>query len=685
MSKTKQKKPSNYQQEILTYLMKKNGGPELKPRQLARRMGISDGNYGDFRTAYKKLRDEGRLIYGSDKALTLPSFDKLVLGRFTANARGFGFVVPEDKTTQSDLFVPEGKTGGARDGDLVLAKIVKRDEKEGRIRYAGEVVEVKERGNTGAVGTLAHSGGTWFVMPDGRRVAKPVVVRDVPAEYRKEGIKVKVDIIWYPQDDGMPEGVIVDTFGLSGEPLAEIGSIMAAFGLPAEFPAEVLSEAAAQSAAFAPDDAVGREDLTGMTIVTIDPDTARDYDDAISLEPLDNGAMRLGIHIADVSHFVTPGSALDMEARSRSLSVYFPRFVVPMLPPVLSNSLCSLQEGVKRFAMSAFIDYDRDGAVCGRRFCRSVICSKKRLTYREAQSLIDGVGRNGYGEEVVALLSRMDRLARCIEARRQKEGMIHLNLPEIELTLDDDGKVTGAGPTDGAYTHTIIEMFMVEANEAVARHLRDLDAPLIRRIHPPPDSESMTQLAKFSKACGYDLSSEPTVRDIIGLVERSAGRPESHAMNLAVLRSFQRAVYSVEAVGHFALASDCYTHFTSPIRRYPDLLIHRELGRLIDGGTAGDSTEAWDNAAKASDYASLKERAAQAAETELRLVLVLQFLEGKRGETFPGVITGVTDFGIFVQHPVFLIEGLIRLQELGDDWWEVSSDEGKVRGDYSGR
>lgn len=675
---------NKYQEEISQFLLNKHQDSLLKPRKLARLMGVANEDYGDFRAAFKKLRTEGRLILGSGKALTFPNGEREVLGRFSSNPRGFGFVVPEDKTHQFDLFVPEGKTAGAQNGDLVIAELSKTDEKDGTTRYAGRVIEIRERGTSAVVGTLELANNTWFVSPDGRRFSKPVVVRDVPLEYQKPGIKVKVNIIWFPSEGGFPEGAIVDAFGVAGEPVAEIASVMAAYGLKKDFPKAAIADAEKSFEKFDPERAADREDLTDDVIVTIDPDSARDYDDAIGITELDDGGFRLGVHIADVAHFVEEGSDLDVEAKRRGFSVYFPRFVVPMLPTILSNGLCSLQEGVKRFSRTAFIDYNANGERVSKRVCKAVICSQKRLTYKEAQGVIDG-DTDGYSAEVVSLLRRMDELAKKIEARRKQAGMIHLNLPEIELDMDDEGRVVDAHKADASYTHKIIEMFMVEANEAVAEILDEQQVAFLRRIHPKPDDESKMQLSKFVSACGYDLSSNPSLGDLVRLIEQVDGKDESYAINLAVLRSFQRATYSIEREGHFALASKFYCHFTSPIRRYPDLVVHRLIDTLL-AKEPFDYSDEFVSAQKADAAVfSTVERSAQAAETELRLVLVLEFLKSQKGELFSGVVTGVTDFGLFIQHPKFLIEGLVRLQDLGDDWWEVSSEEGKVRGEYTGK
>jgi ribonuclease R len=680
----------DYKDAIIAFLARRKRveGEGIKARRLARMMGIADAEYGDFREAYKTLRDSGRLLIGATAALTLPRGGDTLLGRFQSHPKGFGFVVPEEPGELGDLFVAPGFTAGAMSGDLVLARIVpgkRRGKAGGRF---GEVIEIRERGLTRVVGTLEQEEGHWFVVPDGRRIATPVVIRDAPAAGSGAGTKVVVDLIGYPADGELPVGVVIETLGAAGEPRAEILSVIRAHGLEEHFPPEALEQARRAALDFDPRTATGRENLAGRTVITIDPETARDYDDAISLDRDPAGRFVLGVHIADVAHFVPEGSPLDLEARKRGTSVYFPRWVVPMLPETLSNGVCSLQEGVERFTRSVFITYDEAGRPQDRRFAATVVRSTKRLTYEQAQRVCDG-GAEGLDQPVVRLLGDLLALARRIEARREAQGMIHLDLPEVELELDDAGRVTGARRGDTSYTHTMIEMFMVEANEAVAAAFAATGEPLMRRIHPPPSDDDHAQLSAFVRACGHKLPAKPTHRDLQAVVEAARGRPEAHAVNLALLRSFQRARYSTADEGHYALASRDYCHFTSPIRRYPDLTVHRALAArpAAPGKTADDEARAARAAAleRVAGDLSAAERRAQAAESEARLVLVLGLLAGRVGQTFAGVVTGVTEFGLFVQSPEFLVEGLIRLPDLGDDWWEVAAERGEVRGRTSGR
>ena len=678
--------PNRYADAIVKFLSAREYQP-LKPRQISRQMGVGDEDYGAFREAVKRLRDSGRVVLGGRSALMLPQMTGQVVGVYRANPRGFGFLVPETPNAHGDLFIPRGASGEAMSGDRAAARVKKRGMRQGKTVYEGQIVRILQRGCNRFVGTLQRSGTAVFVMPDGPSVAQPIVIPDAGAAAPKSGTKVVVEIVRYPAAGQLPTGAIVETLGREGRLAVETAAVIRAHGIPDAFGAEALAEARAACDAFDPDAAArqgGREDLTRQTVITIDPPDARDYDDAISLACHRDGTMTLGVHIADVSHFVTEGGALDAEARDRATSVYFPRRVVPMLPEILSNGVCSLQQGQPRFCKSAFIRYDSSGEILGTRLAETTIRSTRRLTYAEAQCICDGQ-TGGFSRKVVQLVRRMEALARLIEARRRRAGMIHLDLPAVELVLDEKGKVVDAVPEDDAYTHTIIEMFMVEANDAVAALFDRLDRPILRRIHPSPDPAGQKQLGAFTRACGHKIPADLTRHDIQDLLAAVKGKPEAYAVNMAVLRTYQQAEYSPMRVGHFALASTHYCHFTSPIRRYPDLTVHRMIAEHCRGRLDSRPPEDLSALVTLGEHCSQAARRAEAAERELREVLVLQLLVGKVGEAFDGVITGVANFGLFVQMPRFNVEGLVRMEDLGDDWWEVDPQRGAIRGQRSGQ
>ncbi|MCK6455595.1 MAG: ribonuclease R [Phycisphaerae bacterium] len=697
-----------FHERILRFLARPGYRP-VKLRPLARQMGIAEEEYGEFRESVDALRRVGRVVFGGGNALVLPEAGRTLIGVYRANPRGFGFVVPEDPASHADLFIPPGAALDAVTGDTVECTIERRTGREGKM-LSGRIRRIITRGHNRFVGALVHDAGRWFVRPDGNRLHVPILVADVGAKHARDGDQVVVEIIQYPGEGRPARGVIVERLGAAGERGVDVRGIIRQFQLRDEIPPAALEEARRVVDRFdLRKELARREDLRDEPIITIDPDDARDFDDAISIRRFDapdaqgvlhrrpadgrgpHAVWELGVHIADVSAFVRPDGALDEEARERGNSVYFPRYVIPMLPEILSNGLCSLQEGEPRLCKSAFIRYDAHGRVVSTRFANTVIRSMKRLTYRQAQAVLDG-RRGGWAPEVLRLLDDMNALARTIQKRRVADGMISLDLPEIELVFDDHDRVIDAHPADDSFTHTIIEMFMVEANEAVARLLAGARIPFLRRIHPEPDAESGETLSRFLRVAGHELPRKLERRDVQRLLARLKGRPESYAVNLAVLKSMEQAVYSPEHDGHYALASDCYTHFTSPIRRYTDLTIHRLLDHYLAGERSDDRAHRRGGRRRRADvdgedlvslgrHLSFTERRAADAERELKNVKILQLLSQHVGESFSGVVTGVANFGVFVQHPKYLLDGLVGLDALPDDYWNVDSRAGCVVGE----
>jgi len=675
---------------ILRYVGRVGYRPQ-KARSLARSMGIARREYGEFRRAVKDLMVGGRIVLSGADAVMLPGPTGEVVGTYRAHARGFGFVVPTSPTAHGDLYIPEGESLDAITGDTVRARVMRQGRRRGEMLLRGRIVEVVERGHNRFVGELRHEQGRWSVWPDGNALHVPVFVDDVGAKGARAGDQVVVEIIGYPAPGRRARGVIVERLGRRGEPGVDVRSVLRQFHIPEAFPAEVLAEARRVARAFdLKTERSRREDLRNEVILTIDPKDARDFDDAISLRRLSRGEWELGVHIADVSAFVPEGSALDAEARLRGNSVYLPQYVVPMLPEMLSNGVCSLQEGEPRLTKSVWIRYDKDGRVLRSRFANTVIRSAARLTYEQVTQILEG-RTGGYPKRVVDLLVQMERLARVIQRRRLDEGMIVLDLPEIELELDDDGRVIDAHPADTSFSHTIIEMFMVEANEAVARRLDRLGVPFLRRIHPDPAEGSAEGVARFARVLGHRIHGPLDREAMRGLLESVRGRPEAFAVNMAVLRSMEQAVYSPRNVGHFALASRQYCHFTSPIRRYPDLTVHRLLQRDLEGRLtpgrhpASAGVPDVESLIQLGDHCSFTERRAADAEREAKTVKVLELLSGRIGETFEGVVTGVAEVGVFVRCLRYGVEGLIRFKDLPDDWWQVEPRLGRAIGRRTGR
>ncbi|HTW95399.1 MAG TPA: ribonuclease R [Tepidisphaeraceae bacterium] len=700
--------------KILTHLKSGQYRP-ARPRKLARELNLAqEHDYGAFRDALKELMHEGRVMLGAGGNVVLPSSKQsndVFTGTYRQNKRGFGFVIPTDPEGHEDLFIPEGENGGAITGDVVRAKITNREQRDGKIMYRGRVIEIVSRSQKRFVGTLAKQHNQWLVLPDGNTLTAPILAPDAASRHVPPGTKVVIELTRYPEGDERAQGVITEILGKAGEKDVDLKSVIVQFNLPGEFPEESLAQARRAVDDFnASPSLENRLDLRDEIICTIDPDDAKDYDDAISLRRLDSGLWELGVHIADVSHFIPAGSPLDVEAQARGNSSYFPGFVIPMLPEILSNGVCSLQEGVPRLCKSAFITFDEDSHPISARFANVIIHSACRLRYREAQAIIDNAEViphpdgprpiGSYDPAVVELLHQMNSLARRIQKRRLAAGQLVLELPEVELVLDENGKVIGAESEDSSFTHTLIEMFMVEANEAVARLLDSLDVPFLRRIHPDPEPADGERLRHFVEVAGYRLPKEMDRKSLQHLLTAVKGKPESFAINLAVLKSLTRAEYSPQPVGHYALASKHYCHFTSPIRRYADLTIHRLLDAYLaaqqrQGGQGKhggkkprklelDDVPSYANLVELGRRLSFTERRSEDAERELRKVKLLELLEKHIGEDFSGVVTGITNFGLFVQLSAYLIEGLIRYEDLMDDWWDVDERAGRIRGQRTG-
>lgn len=656
--------------------------------KLAEAMGYGPSDYSQFQDAVNALRNQGQIALDSSRNITLPAMSNRIIGTFRANERGFGFILPLEPNAHGDLFVAPDDTAGAMNGDTVAARVEKRNFR-GQSRYSGVITEIIERGKDRFVGQLQRgSGGGWFIVPEGKGFYPPIAIQDAASSNAKLNDKVIVELVSYPtRSDMYAQGAIVSVLGRAGNYETEINGIIAQYGLPMEFSEECRKQARDAAESYNPEAAGDRDDITREVVITIDPPDAKDFDDAISLRKNRDGNWVLGVHIADVSAFIPLNSPLDKEAQLRGNSVYLPGRVIPMLPEVLSNGICSLQPDQKRFAKTAYITYDPQGRVLGTEFANSIICSRQRLTYEQADDILKGKAE-GFPGEVVALLKDMETLSRAIEQRRIKNGMLHLDLPETELVFDKAGLVVDAHPADDSYPHTMIEMFMVEANVAVASALDRFGIPFMRRIHPDPDAVSTKNISRFVKLCGIKVPrhmDRQAIQDLLSAVQET---PLAYAVNMYVLRSMQRAEYSPLNIGHFALADRHYCHFTSPIRRYADLMIHRLIdcyvkGRLAKIGLDEVLSEA--ELVEIGRHISYTECQADDAENELKTILILQMLSKKIGDEMNCVVSGLTNFGVFVQCTKFGIEGLIEPGDLGMDEWRYNEKAQAILGRHSGK
>ncbi|MGD0552992.1 MAG: ribonuclease R [Sedimentisphaerales bacterium] len=674
-----------YKKKIIKLLKHADYKP-VKVSELARALGIEQADYPEFKRAFDELHHAGHVVLGDGSVVGLAGLAGRIIGTFRANPRGFGFVTPLESAAHVDLFIPPGETMEAMTGDVVAAKVVEKSTRGEQIRYSGRIIEIVQRGRNRFVGTLMRKPEGWLVQPDGSGATDPITVDDVTAKNAKEKDKVVIEILSYPTERRLARGVIVEVLGKAGRYESEIASIAHQFQLPGEFNDSCIFQAHKAATEYKPENIRDRDDITNKIIVTIDPPDAKDFDDAISLERDANGNWLLGVHIADVTFFVPPGTPLDKEAKERGNSIYLPGRVIPMLPEMLSNGVCSLQPDQLRLVKSAYIAYDNDGNVVNRDYRNSIIRSTQRLTYQQVDRFLKGHTKD-IKPEVMPLLNDMNTLARLIEKRRDRQGMLHLDLPETELVFDEAGRVIDGQPADNSYPHTIIEMFMVEANEAVATVLDRNNIPVMRRVHPDPDAFTMRNLAELVRSLGLSLPRLPDRASLQQLLNSVKGTDSSLAINLVVLRSMEKAQYSPLHIGHYALASELYGHFTSPIRRYADLLVHRALDCYLRGDLEAGHDWMPDNQqlADIGRHITFTEERADDAERELKAVLILQMLADKVGQELDCVVTGLTNFGIFVQSRKLGIEGLVQLADLGPDQWQYNPKHGSIVGRHSGR
>jgi ribonuclease R len=684
---------SQIEQRILR-LLSQPGYRPLKPRALAEQMHLPREQWGEVKRAVKRLAERGQLVYGGGH-LVYPasagrSHGNRLVGVFRRAAKGYGFVRPKSAGTNSsseksaaakDIYISARGASDAATGDVVLVELLRP--RPGEPGPRGRIVEVLQRQTQQFVGTYFERGGSAYVRVDGALFAQPIHVGDPGAKNAQPDDKVVFEMLRFPSPLREGEGVIIEVLGPRGKPGVDTLSIIREFGLPDNFPEDVLAAARAEADRFDETALDNRLDLTNETIITIDPVDARDFDDAISLERAADGGWRLGVHIADVSHFVRPHTPLDREAYRRATSVYLPDRVLPMLPEVISNGLASLQPGKVRYTKTVFLEFTPEGARKNAEFHRSAICSTKRLCYEQVDAYLadPAAGQRKLGKVVADLLDRMKELAMLLRRRRLERGALELTMPEVKVELDSKGRVRGARVIENTVSHQVIEEFMLAANEAVAERLQEARLCFLRRIHNPPTTHKLHALAEFVAALGFDLPTLHSRADLQRLLAQAADRPEKHAVNFAVLLSLQRAVYGPEEEGHYALASDCYCHFTSPIRRYPDLTVHRLLDAVLGGRRPRCN---FDELVAIGRHCSECEQRAERAERELTNLKLLSYLSTRLGEQMDALVTGVEGFGLFVQGIDLPAEGLIHVDSLGDDYYYYDRATHSLTGQRTG-
>lgn len=674
-------------QSPVSRLLKLLSEADYRPATLkavSRTLGIAADDYPEFRGAVKQMIREGKLEYARGKTLRLPRAEKTILGIYRRASGGFGFVRPLEAIPNVDR-VYIGKESGldASSGDEVAIRITGRSPRSG-CKLEAKIVKIVARASATFVGTYFEEDDQAYVRVDGSTFHAPILVGDPGVKGAKTGDKVVLEIARYPSPGVEGEGVVVEVLGARGEPGVDTLSVIRAFGIPDEFDDDTLDEARRQARIFDENDLDGRLDLRDVLTVTIDPSNARDFDDAVTLSRDERGFWTLGVHIADVSHFVRPGSALDHDAKKRGTSVYLPDRVIPMLPEILSNGLASLQQDKTRLTLSAFMEFNAEGVRTDRRFARSVIRVDRRFTYEQAYEAMMNPDKRpeGISEDVHRLLGRMLDLAMILRKRRRRRGALELSMPEAVIDLGVDGEVIGAHLASDDESHQVIEEFMLAANEAVASFLTERHVDFLRRGHADPDEAKLLRFAEFARSLGYEIESPRSRFELQRVLDESADRPERHAVHYGLLRALKQARYSAEQEGHYALASEDYCHFTSPIRRYPDLQVHRRLvGVLADENPRIDPAELVELA----EHCTRTERRAEAAERDLIRIKLLTHLEKRIGEVFHAVLTGVEDFGLFCQLVELPVDGLLHVTSLPDDFYYLESDTHTLIGRRSGK
>ena len=661
------------QQQILALLARKDYRP-LDKNGLAKTLGRKSGVRMGLSQALRELERAGEIARIRKNRYVLPAEADLVAGKLSIHQAGYGFLTPE-KAGEPDIFIAAENTGTAMHGDRVVARI-SQDAPYGRIRgrREGRVIRILERAHDTIVGTLQHSRNFYYVVPDDPRLVHDVYVspKEVTATV---GDKVVVRLEAWESRHVNPEGEIIEVLGSASAPGVDMLSIVRKYHLPTEFPRDVLEQADRISEKIDARQLEGREDLRKEFTVTIDPDDARDFDDAIHVEKIENGGWRLGVHIADVAAYVEPESALDREARRRGNSVYLPDRVIPMLPERLSNGVCSLNPGVDRLTHSVFVHFDRNGTAKSARFARSVIRSAHRLNYKQAYAILKSSPRDRLSERLHVAWE----LASLLRQKRFEHGSLDLDFPEVKVWLDESGKPVRLERVENDESHQLIEEFMLAANEAVARGLKNRAVPAIYRIHENPDPEKLAEYREFVLSFGYKIGDLTHRAEVQRLLASIRGKPEEQALKIGLLKSLKRARYFPQPLGHYGLAKGNYLHFTSPIRRYADLVVHRALGRADTPHRSSKVSGAaqyhpdMSQVASIAEHVSTTERIAAEAEIESVRMKKLEFfqqqLDERNPQIFRAAIVDVRNYGLAVELPDALITGLVHVSSLADDFY----------------
>lgn len=674
-------------ERILTFMRDEAYKP-LTVQELEEAFGITDAAaFKEFVKALVAMEEQGLVVRTRSNRYGVPEKMNLVRGKVSGHAKGFAFVVPDDPALD-DIFIPPSEMKNAMHGDTVLVRV--HADSSGA-RREGTIVRILERGVTEVVGTYTESKYFGFVIPDDKKIVNDIFIPKHAANGAVEGHKVVVRLTSYPQGRMSAEGEVVKILGHKNDPGVDILSIIHKYGLPLQFPDEVIEHANRISDTITEKDLQGRRDLRDQMIVTIDGEDAKDLDDAVTVTKLANGHYKLGVHIADVSYYVEEGSPIDREAYERGTSVYLVDRVIPMIPHRLSNGICSLNPKVDRLTISCEMEIDERGEVVSHEIFQSVIRTTERMTYSDVNKILvdkDEELRKKYAP-LVPMFELMAELAEILRNKRMKRGAIDFDFKEAKVLVDENGKPYDVVLRERSVAERLIEEFMLVANETVAEHFHWLNVPFIYRVHEDPKPEKLQRFLEFITNFGYVVKGTGNhihPRALQEILEAVRGEPEEMLISTVMLRSMKQARYDAESLGHYGLSTDFYTHFTSPIRRYPDLIVHRLIRTYLINGQMDEQTQQkWaEKLPDIAEHASNMERRAVEAERETDDLKKTEFMEDKIGMEFDGIISSVTNFGLFVELPN-TVEGLVHVSYLTDDYYRYDERSYAMIGERTGK
>jgi ribonuclease R len=674
------------EKDTILQLMSEKAYKPMKEDELVKTFQVKGKNIGKFVTYLDELVEEGMIVKTRHDKFALPEKLNLVVGKMDMTKNGYGFVV--SKTQKEDIFIPANKINGAMNGDTVVARILSKG--AFNKKTDGEIVKISKRNNEVIVGTFEENKNFGFVIPDDKKMNTDVFIPKTEAMGAKAGHKVVASITAWPAAGRNPEGKIVEILGYVDDIGTDILSIIRRHQLPEEFTQKVLDEAEKTEEVVSESEIKGRRDLRNEKIITIDGADAKDLDDAVSIKKLENGDFLLGVHIADVTHYVREGSKMDKEALKRATSVYLVDRVIPMLPRRLSNGICSLNPKVDRLTLSVEMQIDKKGKVIKYEIFESIINSSDRMTYKDVTALLENEKSPELEkyEYLKDMFNDMKELSAIIRRNRENRGAIDFDLPEAKVILNDEREAIDVIVQERGVSHKIIEDFMLACNETVAEHMFKLKIPFVYRVHETPDIEKLENFNNLVHNLGYHIKGigkDVQPKALRDLLEKVKGQKEELFVHTLMLRSLKQARYSEDNLGHFGLAAEYYSHFTSPIRRYPDLQIHRIIKEYLKGGISEGRKKALLAIVKnTAERSSERERIAMEAERDTDDLKKAEYMSHHVGEVFDVIITSVTSFGFFVQLPN-TIEGLVKVASLDDDYYKYDGDNMMFTGERTGK